>query len=69
MESPFIISDMRTILVLLAFTMEDLRELLNKINSVGQQYGLHINTSETKAMVISRQIQNANFTLSGEISD
>lgn len=43
---------------ILANDLEDLQHILNKINTTGKEYGLIINTDNTKFMVISREQHN-----------
>ena len=41
--------------VLLAETKEDLQHILNEVNSVGERYGMKMNATKTKTMVVCRK--------------
>lgn len=46
--------------VLIADSLEDLQQLLNKVIDVGNEYGISLNTNKTKFMVINKNSMDAN---------
>lgn len=53
---------------ILAPTLEDLQQIINKIGDMGNRFGLKINAAKTKLMVIGRQpIINTALTVDGNI--
>ena len=52
---------------ILANNLEDLQDILDRVTEVGEQFGLSINITKTKMMIISRQeFNNINLTINGE---
>ena len=49
--------------VLLAETKEDLQHILNEVNNVGKRYGMKMNATKTKSMVISRKEETPQIKL------
>src|SRR5687768_13392938 len=45
-------------IVLLASTMQELQELIDRITAVGKEYNLHINTNKTKVMSLDGEHMN-----------
>ena len=43
--------------MLLAETKEDLQHILNEVNNAGKRYGMKMNATKTKSMVVSRKIE------------
>ncbi|XP_056635919.1 uncharacterized protein LOC130444665 [Diorhabda sublineata] len=53
--------------VILAHTIQDIQQLLNRVNTISENYGLKMNYSKTKFMVISKtSINNVSLSINNQ---